>query len=129
MGQLQCTLKLLFQQFCLKMQNWITKKKNKKKNKFSKILGRSEKGKQITFFRPYLKNTIFCPKIKSSKTHLYPLSNKRQKPTGSEAPYLYWEKLLPIWTPEDLIEPCYKLFSHLTLSELIWNKFHIHHQW
>ena len=39
------------------MQNWIKKKKKKKKNqpKFSKILGRSEKGKQTSFLRPKLR--------------------------------------------------------------------------
>ena len=32
------------------MQNWISKKKKKKQPKFSKILGRLEKGKQTSFF-------------------------------------------------------------------------------
>ena len=34
--------KIIFQRFCLKMQNW----KKKKQLNFSKILGRPEKGKQ-----------------------------------------------------------------------------------
>ena len=44
--QLQYILKPLFEQFCLKMQNWISKKKKKA----TQILGRSEKGKQTFSF-------------------------------------------------------------------------------
>ena len=36
------------------MQNWKLKKKKKNWLLFSDILGRSEKDKQTTFFRPYI---------------------------------------------------------------------------
>ena len=49
---------IFFFKFYLKMQNWISKKE-KKEPKFSKILGRSEKGKTNIFFLGLLCLIIF----------------------------------------------------------------------
>ena len=57
----------LFQHFCLKIQNWVSKNKKTKTKKrplFSDILSRSEKGKQAFFsFRPTCNHCIISVPI------------------------------------------------------------------
>ena len=48
---------ILFSHFCLKIQNWVSKKKKKKKKKMTlsfQYFGSVRKGQTNTFFKPYI---------------------------------------------------------------------------
>ena len=73
-----------FEHFCLKIQNWVSKKKIKKGQPlFSNILGWSEKGKQTFFFLGlitslYRTDSVGSYAVRTNET-VYPLATSQQK--------------------------------------------------